>query len=115
MKKQITGTAIACYIITGINVLLAFAVAFSNILDILLMLGMGLGIHLAKSRVCSIILTVYGAFNVVVMTIATGSVSGWWIPVVGIYAIINTFKYQKAWEEYQKTGIVPDISQKKSK
>lgn len=115
VKKQITGTAIACYVIVGINALLAFMVAFSNILDILLMLGMGLGIHLAKSRVCSIILTVYGAFNMIIMTIANGSVTGWWILVVGIYAIINTFKYQKAWAEYQQTGIVPDISPKKNK
>lgn len=115
VKKQITGTAIACYVIVGINALLAFMVAFSNILDILLMLGMGLGIHLAKSRVCSIILTVYGAFNMIIMTIANGSVTGWWILVVGIYAIINTFKYQKAWAEYQQTGIVPDISPKKGK
>lgn len=115
VKKQITGAAIGCYIIAGINLLLAFLVAFSNILDILLMLGMGLGIHLAKSRVCSIILTVYGVINVIVMTIANESLSGWWILVVGIYAIINTFKYQKAWAEYQQTGIVPDISPKKGK
>lgn len=115
VKKQITGTAIVGYVIVGINLILAFATAFSNILDVLLMLGMSLGIHLAKSRVCAIILTVYGAFNMIVMTIANGGIAGWWILLVGIYAIINTFKYQKAWAEYQQTGIVPDLTQKKNK
>lgn len=115
VKKQISACGIACYVIAGINVFLAFIVEFSNVLDILLMLGMGLGIHLAKSRVCAIILTVYGTINVIVMTIANESLSGWWILVVGIYAIINTFKFQKAWAEYQQTGIVPDISPKKGK
>lgn len=115
VKKQISGAGIACYIIAGINLILMFALSADNLLDILLILGMGLGIHLAKSRVCSIILTVYGAINVIVMVVLTGSAGGWWILVVGIYAIINTFKYQKAWAEYQQTGIVPDLTAKKGK
>lgn len=115
VKKQIAGMGIACYIIAGINLILMFALQYDNLLDVLLILGMGLGIHLAKSRVCSIILTVYGGINVIVMVVLTGKAGGWWILVVGIYAIINTFKYQKAWTEYQQTGIVPDLSAKKGK
>lgn len=134
VKKQISACGIACYIIAGANALLtlmeAFSIAgisvllvlmevFSNVLGILLILGMGLGIHLAKSRVCSIILMVCATINVINVINATiangGRITGWWVLVVGIYAIINTFKYQKAWAEYQQTGIVPDISPKKGK
>lgn len=116
VKKQISACGIACYIIAGVNVLLTFVVAFANIPYILLMLGMGLGIHLANSRVCSIILMVCVTINVINAALENkGRVTGWWILLVGIYAIINTFKYQKAWAEYQKTGIVPDISPKKNK
>lgn len=35
---------------------------------------------------------------------------GWWILLAGIYAVIYTFKYQGAWAEYLKTGVVKDLS-----
>ena len=56
-----------------------------------------------QSRVASIILLVYAAINVIYLLIETGRLGGWWIAVVGIYAVIYTFKFQKAWKA-EKNG-----------
>lgn len=112
VKSQIVGAGIICYIVAGLNLVLSFIAGtfFATIVDVLLIVGMGLGIHLARSRVCAIILTVYGALNMIIMTIQQETLSGWWILLAGIYAIIYTFKYQGAWAEYLKTGVVKDFT-----
>lgn len=117
VRSQIRGAGILCYVVAGISLVLSFLSGnpFGALLDVLLIVGLGLGIQLGKSRVCAIILTVYGAFNTIIITLANGALGGWWILLAGIYAIIYTFKYQSAWAEYQNTGIVKDFSQGKKK
>ncbi len=109
-KSNITGSAITIYICAGvtflINVLLTMN--FFGMVDILLLVGLGLGIHLGKSRACAIILCIYGAINVLFILITTGRIGGWLILVAAIYAIIATFKYQSAWTMYQNTGMLPN-------
>lgn len=114
VSKQIKGCGIAMYILAVLNVGI-FAVMgdiFSAVFSLVLMLGLGLGIHLAQSRVCAILLTIYGVFNTVISVITTGKFSGWLFLLVGIYGIIYTFKFQKAWKQYKTTGIVPFVAAK---
>ena len=120
VRSQIKSAGIICYVVAGIS--LAVSVIMSGIwgvvgvmLDVLLLIGLGLGVQLGRSRVCAIILTVYGAFNTIIVTLQNGTLGGWWVLLAGIYATIYTFKFQSAWEEYQKTGIVKDLSQGKKK
>ncbi len=112
VRSQIRGAGILCYVVAGISLVFSIWMGtfLTALVDILLVVGLGLGIQLGKSRVCAIILTVYGAINTIVMTLQRGQLSGWWVLVAGIYAIIYTFKFQSAWAEYQKTGIVKDFS-----
>ena len=108
--KKIRGNINACGIITYIcaaitflaNILLTQNLA--GIVDVLLLLGLGLGIHIGKSRVCSVILLVYAGFNTIYMIVTTGRLGGYLILICGIYAVIETFKFQKAWSEYERTG-----------
>ena len=106
IKSSIVACGIAGYIITGINLLLAFLMPISgaNLLDTLLILGLTLGIHLGKSRVCSILLAVYGVYNLIIVLLVMHQLSGWLIPVIGIAACTSTFKFQSAWKKYQATG-----------
>lgn len=120
VRSQIRGAGILCYVVAGISLVASvlmygFWGIFNVMFDVLLVVGLGLGIQLGKSRACAIVLTVYGVFNMIIMTISRGTLSGWWILLAGIYAIINTFKYQGAWEEYLKTGIVKDFTVGKGK
>lgn len=75
-----------------------------GILDVAIVVGLGLGIQFAKSRVCAVILGVYSVFNLIYMIVLTGRPGGWLIIICAVYAIMYTFKYQKAWNAYQQTG-----------
>lgn len=67
-------------------------------------IGLGVGVHVAKSRACAVVLLVYSVFNMIYMLLLAGMPGGWLILVCGIYATIYTFKYQSAWQRYQQTG-----------
>lgn len=107
-RSNINGSAIILYI----SAVLTSALGLIDgnwfiLIDIILLVGLGLGIQLAQSRACAIIACVYAAFNVIVTVVTTGSVGGWLVLLAAIYAIIATFQFQKAWKEYQQTGILP--------
>ena len=80
------------------------AVIKKKVPQMLSMVGLGLGIHLAKSRACAVIITAYSIFNFIYMILLAGVPGGWLIIVCGVYSIIYTFKYQNAWNKYQQTG-----------
>ena len=57
-RKEINGAAIICYVCAGITLLAVLATgALSSIVDAAILVGLGLGIHLAQSKVCAILLT----------------------------------------------------------
>lgn len=105
-RANINACAIITYICAActflINIVLVNNV--SGMLDVCLLLGLGLGIHLGKSRVCAIILLVYAGINAIYTIVLTGRLGGYLIIICGIYAVIETFKLQKAWKEYELTG-----------
>lgn len=114
LRKQLAGCGIAMYILAAINCAF-YAVTGSIILAAImaiLFVGLGLGIHLGQSRVCAILLTVYGGLNMIVSIMEKGRFGGWLFLLVGIDGIIYTFKFHKAWKQYKNTGIVPFVGGK---
>lgn len=104
--KNITVAAIITYVV-GFITLITNVIIGGNIfglLDVIIVIGLGVGIHIAKSRACSIALLVYSFVNMIYMIILAGMPGGWLIIVCGIYATIYTFKYQNTWERYKQTG-----------
>lgn len=111
LRKQLRGCGIIMYILAAFNAVL-YAVTgdiIAAVFSVILFAGLGLGIHLGQSRVCAILLTIFGGFNTAVMFIQTGSISGWLFLLAGIYGIIYTVKFHKAWNQYKKTGIIPFV------
>lgn len=108
IRKNINTCAIMGYVIAALSFGINYFMyqSLSGIFDAVLIVVCSLLIQLLQSRVASIILMVYAVLNVVVVVIQTGRLGGWWIAVVGIYAIIYTFKFQKAWKEYKNGGAV---------
>ena len=106
VKSGIVSCGIAGYVITGINLLLTFLMPSSgaNLIDTFLILGLSLGIHLGKSRVCSVLMALYGMYNIIMAILILHQLSGWLIPVIGIAACTSTFKFHSAWKKYQQTG-----------
>ena len=107
--SNIKGSAITLYVCAVITAILSIFVLGNifAIVDVAIVVGLGLGIHLGQSRVCAIICLVYAAFTFIYMTIENGRASGYLILIAAIYAVIATFQFQKAWKEYQLTGILP--------
>ena len=104
MKKQIISCAVICYVLAVISIAANyFLTGELNLLDPIILVVFGLLIQLLQSRVAAILLTVYAVCNVVYMTISMGQLAGWWILIVAVYALIYTFKFQKAWKEYKKS------------
>ena len=104
-RGNIIASSVIIYICVGINLLLiAFLQNYTSLIDAAIMLGLGLAIHLAQSRVCSILLCVYGVINTIVVFLSSGEFGGWLILVAAIYAIVATFQYQGAWNKYSKSG-----------
>lgn len=106
-KSNIDGCGIVLYILGAINIVYQIYLRSFPIDGIILVL-LGLGIHLGKSRVCALICAAYSIFNVIYMVVQTGKVAGWWILLVGIDAVIYTFKYHSAWNKYKNEGILPE-------
>lgn len=111
-KSNINSCGILLYVLGAINIVLQIVMGGLPI-DGILMILLGLGIHLGKSRVCAILCVVYSVFNVISVLITTGRVGGWWILVIAIDAVIYTFKYHSAWDKYQKDGTLPVEKEKK--
>ena len=104
VKSEIKTAGIICYICAGITLLASFATnTFPlSLLDVAILVGLGLGIHLAHSRVCAIILTIYAASSMIIGIIQTGRPSGYLVLIAGIFAVIYTFKAEKLWKQYQQ-------------
>ncbi|MBO4457244.1 MAG: hypothetical protein J5802_05970 [Butyrivibrio sp.] len=107
LKKGITGTVIGMYVICGINVAL-MCIGMGSIVDLLIMLGLSVAIHLLYSFGASIAYLVYGIINLIYMLIALHTPGGWYIIICGICAVIYTSKISKYYKEYQRTGYIPE-------
>lgn len=109
-KSGINSAAIIAYICGVISFVAGYLLLDTGmyvIVDLLLLVGLGLGIQLGQSRVCSILLLAYAILNVISGIMETGRPTGYLILIAAIDAVIFTFRFQKAWKEYQSSGIVP--------
>lgn len=107
-RKNILSCAICGYIVAGLSLIINI-VMFQNylgIIDTIFLVAMSLLIHLLQSRVASILIAAYSIFNMIYMLVSQGRLAGWWIVIIGVYSVIYTFKFQKAWKEYRQSGMV---------
>ena len=102
VRKQINSCGITCYVLAAVS-LIAYLVLYGtlNLLDPIVLIVLGLLVQLLQSRVAAICLMLYAVANLIYMTISLGKPTGWWICVVGVYAIIYTIKFHKAWKEFK--------------
>lgn len=84
---------------------------YNVIYDAVFLIVISLLIHLLQSRVAAILLALYAVFNVAVLFYMTGKPGGIIVLAIAVYAIIYTFKFQKAWHEYKNSEAVPEAGQ----
>ena len=103
LKKQLVTSAVFCYVCAAINLAIVLLTdsGYYPLIDVVLLVGLGLGIHLARSRVCAVILCAYGVINAVLGIAQDGKISGYLILLAGVYAVISTFRLDKQWKAYR--------------
>lgn len=107
-SSSIKSSAIILYVCGALSLVLGIIAGnFMVIIDIAIVVGLGLGIQLAQSRVCALLILAYSVFNTIYMIVSTGRAGGYLILLAAIYAVIATFQFQKAWKNYQQTGVLP--------
>ena len=82
--KNITIAAIITYVIGAIS-LITNVILGGNIfglLDVIIVIGLGVGVHVAKSRACAVVLLVYSVFNMIYMLFACRH--AWWMAYISM-------------------------------
>ena len=99
VRNNITTCAVLGYVLAGLT--LYFNVIkdqnYFALADVLFLLVCSLLIHFLQSRVAAIVFAAYAAFTVIYTSTSNGKLSGWWVVLIAVYAIIFTFRFQKAW------------------
>lgn len=100
LKKNITSIAILCYVCAGITFVMSCLLNPLGIIDALVLAAFALGMHLAKSKVCAILILILSIVEVL-LSLVSGSFPFWWL-VAGVSAV-NTFnKIEKQYREFLK-------------
>ena len=95
------------YILAAINLIISIVSMNPNgIVDVVLIAGLSLGIHIGKSRICAILFLIYGAINLIVMTAHYGRPAGYWGLILGICAIREFYKAHKQYKNYISNKII---------
>ncbi len=104
LKKELVSDAVVCYICAGLTLLLGVLVLKNPyvLIDVVIVLCAGLGIHLMQSKACAVVLCVYAVINAVIGLVNDGKLSGYLLLIAGIYSVISTFKLDKQWKKYQQ-------------
>ena len=101
-KRDVRNIAVVCYICAGLNAIISLILNPFGILDSLILLGITLGMHLGKSKVCAILLLIFACIEALYGIIATGTPTGILWVIAGIWAVIT---FNKADKEYKNKVI----------
>lgn len=102
-REQIIGGGTTAYLSAFITLVAAFFINPLMLIDSIVVLLLGLGIHLGKSRTCAIIITVYFIWSKLQqVTSGFGSFNVTALLFIFFFAmsIVGTFKYHKLKKEF---------------
>lgn len=105
MIKDIKKAAIVGYVCSGITAVLGLVmVNIGIIVEVLIMIGLLLGMHLGRKKWCAMTYLIIAILDCVVSMVFTGSPSGWLIIVAGIWAVSTFNKIDKAYKVFKDNG-----------
>ena len=105
MGTGITISAVVLYICAGLTMMIGLLNgSYAVFIDVLVLVGLGLWIQLGYSRVAACLALVYSIFSMILTTISTGRLSGYWIVIAAVCGVIFTFKDASAYKNYKNTA-----------
>ena len=99
--KEVRNVAFLCYVCAGLNALLSIFLNPVGLIDSLLLLGLALGMHLGKSKVCAILILVLACVEMLIGIILVGSPGGVLWLIAGIWAVVIFNRADKQYKNYQ--------------
>lgn len=99
--KNLKNVSIVGYVVAGISAISIFLNP-AAIIDVAVLLGLTLGMHLGKSKLCAIGLAGYGGFWLVYNLVMYGMFSSWGTLVIGVAGIIIFANADKRYKELTK-------------
>ena len=100
--KEIRNIAILCYICAAITFIVSCIVNPIGIIDAFILTGFALGMHLAKSRVCAILILILSIVEMV-LSLLVGSFPIWWL-IAGVSAVVTFEKIEKQYKSFLSGG-----------
>ncbi len=100
IKKEINSVGIIGYVLAAINLIISIFMNPAGIIDVIMIAGFSLGIHIGKSRICAILFLIYGAFNFIIMTVQYEKPVGYLGLIFGICAVREFYKAHKQYKKY---------------
>ncbi len=110
-KRNIKTACVLTYLSVAIMLFIAFEMHSLYIaLSSLPLLALGLGVHIAKSRVCSVLLLIYSCVDTVLLSIHMQRPWGWWVIIAGVLAVISTFLFDKKYRAFVEEGAAAQLA-----
>ena len=105
-KKMMNAFSIVLYVFAAIN--LVVALLGGNLpLDAIILAAFGFWFQKGYDNRCAIAVLVYSILSVLLALMATGTLSGWLIVILGVTMFTTTQKAQKDFNNYKATGQPP--------
>ncbi len=102
-RKEIRNACIVAYVCIGISAVVSLAFSPIGLIDVLAFLGLYLGVHIARSKVCAIIALVLSGIEVLASLVLTGVLGGWLWIVAGVSAVVALFKADKHYKYFKSS------------
>lgn len=102
IKRDIKSIAILCYVCAGLTFIVSCLLNPIGIIDALILTGFALGMHLAQSKVCAILILILSIIEVL-LSLVSGSFPFWWL-IAGISAVVTFNKIEKQYKSFIANG-----------
>lgn len=106
LRKNINSMSIVCYILAAISV--GFGVTstgdFWSLIDVAILVGLTLGMHLGKSKACAILLLIVSIIECILTSIMLGRPAGWWWIIASASALSSFVKLDKEYNLFLLEG-----------
>ena len=107
LYKSIRGMCIALYIFLGLSAVLSFLVNPFALVEIAVVIGLTLGVHLVKSKGCVIAILVYSCISCVVGIVTSGTPSALLWIALSISMLMSINKVDKHYNEVMARRSIP--------
>lgn len=102
VRKSLRSASILAYVCAGISAVANLVLGYPlGLIDVAILLGLALGMHIGKSKICAILLLVAAVAEVAYTLATTGNFGGWLWILAGVSGVMAFAKAEKMYKQFQ--------------